>query len=68
MIGYLSFKMKEVPLKTQLLIGIITFLVFSYIIKLIIKNISSTNDEGETLINLNKLGRRHRSNKKKLKT
>ncbi len=64
MIGYLSFKMIEVPLKTQLLIGIITFLVFSYIIKLIIKNISSTNDEGETLINLNKLGRRHRSNEK----
>ena len=64
MIGYLSFKMIEVPLKTQLLIGIITFLVFFYIIKLIIKNISSTNDEGETLINLNKLGRRHRSNKK----
>ena len=61
MIGYLSFKMIEVPLKTQLLIGIITFLVFYYIIKLIIKNISSTNDEGETLINLNKLGRRHRS-------
>ena len=64
MIGYLSFKMIEVPLKTQLLIGIITFLVFSYIIKLIIKNISSTNDEGETLINLNKLGRRCRSNEK----
>lgn len=64
MIGYLSFKMIEVPLKTQLLIGIITFLVFSYIIKLIIKNISSTNDEGETLINFNKLSRRHRSNEK----
>ena len=64
MIGYLSFKMIEVPLKTQLLIGIITFLVFSYIIKLIIKNISSTNDEGETLINLNKLGKRDRSNEK----
>ena len=64
MIGYLSFKMIEIPLKTQLLIGIITFLVFSYIIKLIIKNISSTNDEGDTLINLNKLGRRHRSNEK----
>ena len=64
MIGYLSLEMIEVPLKTQLLIGIITFLVFSYIIKLIIKNISSTNDEGETLINLNKLGRRHRSNEK----
>ena len=64
MIGYIRFKIIEVPLKTQLLIGIITFLVFFYIIKLIIKNISSTNDEGETLINLNKLGRRHRSNEK----
>ena len=64
MIGYLSFKMIEVHLKTQLLIGIITFLVFFYIIKLIIKNISSINDEGETLINLNKLGRRRRSNEK----
>ena len=64
MIGYLGFKMIEIPLKTQLLIGIITFLVFSYIIKLIIKNISSTNDEGETLINLNKLGKRDRSNEK----
>ena len=64
MTRYLSFKMIEVPLKTQLLIGIITFLVFSYIIKLIIKNISSTNDEGETLINLNKMGRRHRSKEK----
>ena len=56
--------MIEVHLKTQLLIGIITFLVFFYIIKLIIKNISSINDEGETLINLNKLGRRRRSNEK----
>ena len=64
MVGYLSFKMIEVPLKTQLLIGIFTFLVFFYIIKLIIKNISSTNDEGETLINLNEMGRRHRSNEK----
>lgn len=64
MIGYYSFKMIEVHLKTQLLIGIITFLVFFYIIKLIIKNISSINDEGETLINLNKLGRRRRSNEK----
>ena len=64
MIGYLSFEMIEVPLKTQLLIGIITFLVFFYIIKLIIKNIGSTNDEGETLIILNKLVRRHRSNEK----
>ena len=64
MLGYLSFEMIEVHFKTQLLIGIITFLVFFYIIKLIIKNISSTNNEGETLINLNKLVRRHRSNEK----
>ena len=64
MIGHLSFEMIEVPLKTQLLIGIITFLVFSYIIKLIIKILALQMMKGETLINLNKLGRRHRSNKK----
>ena len=64
MIRYLSFKIIEVTLKTQLLIGIITFLVFFYIIKLITKNISSSNDKGETFINLNKLRGSHRSNEK----
>ena len=64
MIGYLGFKMIEVPLKTQLLIDIITFLVFFLYNQTDQKNTSSTNDESETFINFNKLGRRHRSNEK----
>ena len=64
MIGYLGFKMIEVPLKTQLLIDIINFLVFFLYNQTDQKNTSSTNDESETCINFNKLGRRHRSNEK----
>ena len=64
MIGYLGFKMIEVPLKTQLLTDIITFLVFFLYNQTDQKNTSSTNDESETFINFNKLGRRHRSNEK----
>ena len=64
MIGYLGFKMIEVPLKTQLLIDIITFLVFFLYNQTDQKNTSSTDDESETFINFNKLGRRHRSNEK----
>ena len=56
--------MIEVPLKTQLLIDIITFLVFFLYNQTDQKNTSSTNDESETFINFNKLGRRHRSNEK----
>ena len=64
MIGYLGFRMIEVPLKTQLLIDIITFLVFFLYNQTDQKNTSSTDDESETFINFNKLGRRHRSNEK----
>ncbi len=64
MIGYLGFKMIEVPLKTQLLIDIINFLVFFLYNQTDQKNTSSTDDESETFINFNKLGRRHRSNEK----
>ena len=64
MIGYLGFKMIEVPLKTQLLIDIITFLVFFLYNQTDQKNTSSADDESETFINFNKLGRRHRSNEK----
>ena len=56
--------MIENSFKTQLLICIVTLLGFFNLIKLIINNISFTNDEGETLINLNKMGSRHRSNEK----
>ena len=46
--------MIEIPLKTQLFIGVITFLVFYLLIKQIIKNISSTNEDGDLIIDLNK--------------
>ena len=56
--------MTEIPLKTQLVIGVITVLVFYLLIKQMIKNISSTNDDGDTIIDLNKTSRRGREEKK----
>ena len=56
--------MIEIPLKTQLVIGVITVLVFYLLIKQVIKNISSTNDDGDTIIDLNKTSRRGREEKK----
>ena len=56
--------MIEIPLKTQLVIGIITVLVFYLLIKQMINNISSTNDDGDTIIDLNKTSRRGREEKK----
>ena len=50
--------MIEIPLKTQLVIGVITVLVFYLLIKQMIKNISSTNDDGDIIIDLNKTSRR----------
>ena len=55
--------MIEIPLKTQLVIGVITVLVFYLLIKQVIKNISSTNDDGDTIIDLNKTSRRGREEK-----
>ena len=55
--------MIEIPLKTQLVIGVITVLVFYLLIKQMIKNISSTNDVGDTIIDLNKTSRRGREEK-----
>ena len=49
--------MVEVALQTKLIIGIITLVVFYFLIKRIIKNISSTNDNGDTIINLDKMGK-----------
>ena len=46
--------MIEIPLETQLVIGVITVLVFYLIINQIIKNISSTNDNSDSIIDLNK--------------
>ena len=52
--------MIEIPLKTQLVIGAITVLVFYLLIKQMIKNISSTNDDGDKIIDLNKMNRSNR--------
>ncbi len=52
--------MNSVPLETQLVIGVITFIVFYFLIKNIIKRISYTNDDGDTVINLNKMSNRNR--------
>ena len=51
--------MNGILIETQPVIGIITFIVFYFLIKQIIKNISSTNDDGDTIINLNKLNKRN---------
>ena len=55
--------MVEVTLQTQFIIGIIAFIVFSIFIIKTIKNISSTNDDGEIIINLDKVSERKRKNK-----
>tara|TARA_Y100000996_G_scaffold111478_1_gene82534 strand:- start:189 stop:362 length:174 start_codon:yes stop_codon:yes gene_type:complete len=49
--------MVEVALQTKLIIGIITLVVFYFLIKRIIKNISSTSDNGDTIINLDKMSK-----------
>ena len=40
--------MVEVPLQTQIVIGIITIIVFYFLIKKTIENINSTNDDDDT--------------------
>ena len=52
--------MIEIPLKTQLVIGVITVLVFYLLIKQMIKNISFINDDGDKIIDLNKMNRSNR--------
>ena len=56
--------MVEIPLKTQLVIGVITVLVFYLLIKQMIKNISSTNDYGDIIIDLNKTTKREGEDEK----
>ena len=55
--------MIEIPLKTQIVIGVITVLVFYLLIKQMIKNISSTSDNGDKIIDLNKMNRSNREEK-----
>ena len=52
--------MNEIPIETQLVISIIFLIVFYFLIKQIIKNISHTDDDGNSLINLNKLSKKNR--------
>ena len=49
--------MVEVALQTKLIIVFIALVVFYFLIKRIIKNISSTNDNGDTIINLDKMSK-----------
>ena len=56
--------MNEMPIETKLIIGFITLIVFYFIVKQTIKNISSTNDDGDTIIDLYKTSRRGREEKK----
>ena len=51
----LRSQMNEVSIETQFVVAIITFTVFYFLIKQILKNISSTNDNGDKIIDLNKL-------------
>ena len=59
----LNFYMNEIPLETQIIIGIITFIVFYFLLKQTIKNISSTNDDSDTIINLERLNKRNEDKK-----
>ena len=52
--------MVEVALQTKLIIGIIALIVFYFLIKKIIKNISSNNNDGDTIINLDKMSKENR--------
>tara|TARA_B100000242_G_C42904344_1_gene419373 strand:- start:346 stop:522 length:177 start_codon:yes stop_codon:yes gene_type:complete len=56
--------MVEVTSQAQLIIGIITFVVFSISIIKTMKNISSTNYDGDTIINLDRVSEKKRINKK----
>ena len=52
--------MLEIALQTKLVIAIITFIVFYFLTNKTIKNISSTNDDDDTIINLDKISKRDR--------
>ena len=52
--------MVEVALQTKLVISIITIVVFYFLTRKTIKNISFFNDDGDTIINLDKLRKRNR--------
>ena len=55
--------MNAIPLETQLILVIITFVVFYFLIKQVIKRSSSSEDSGDTVIDLNKMSKRNRKKK-----
>jgi|TARA_B110000263_G_scaffold6713_1_gene5792 hypothetical protein len=55
--------MNAIPLETQLVVVIITFVVFYFLIKHVAKRSSSSNDNGDTVIDLNKMSKRDRKKK-----
>ena len=52
--------MAEIGLQTKLVIGIITIVVFYFLPRKTMKNISFSNDDGDTVINLDKLRKQNR--------
>ena len=52
--------MVELALQTKLVIGIITIVVFYFLTRKTIKNISFFNDDGDKVINLDKLRKRNK--------
>ena len=54
--------MVEVTPQAQFIIVIITIVVFSILIIKTIKNISSTNNDGDAIMNLDKVSKRKRKN------
>ena len=57
--------MIEITLQTKFFIGIIALIVFYFLLKKTMENISSTNNDGDTVINLDKMSK---SNKKNIKS
>jgi len=55
--------MVEVTLQTKIIISIIAFMVFSILIIKTIKNISSNNENGDVIIDLNKAKERFKKKK-----
>ena len=61
--SFVDWIMVEVTPQAQFIIGIIIIVVFSILIIKTMKNISSTNNDGDTIINLDKMSERNRKKK-----
>ena len=55
--------MNAIPLETQLVVVIITFVVLYFLIKHVAKRSNSSGDNGGTVIDLNKMSKRDRKKK-----